>query len=190
MRFVAALATFEVATIIGFVLAVFAHKALVAGPSLNECAVHAEVFAGKPVLLLRDGQYFVEEFDHCIVLDQAFAVLGEYAGHPDCIVHCQANEPAKQQVVVRLLHELTFGANAVEHLQQHGPQQLLRRDTGSTALDIGLVHPGEQPIHLRQRLIGHGADRAQRVRLRYKILEPPHDEQAFGEGVGAAHETS
>ncbi|WP_026200758.1 hypothetical protein, partial [Cupriavidus sp. UYPR2.512] len=35
----------------------------------------------------------------------------------------------------------------------------------------------------------HGADRAQRMRLRHEIFESQHGEQAFGEGVGAAHES-
>ncbi|MNT01458.1 hypothetical protein D3C72_1359240 [compost metagenome] len=92
--------------------------------------------------------------------DQPFAVLGEDRGHPNWVVHRQPDEPAKQQVVLRLLHELALGANAVEHLQQHGPQQLLRRDAGPATLDIGLVHLREQPVHLHQRLVGQGADRA------------------------------
>jgi hypothetical protein len=31
-----------------------------------------------------------------------------------------------------LLHQLAFRPNAVEHLQQQGTQQLLRRDRGSS----------------------------------------------------------
>ncbi|SPC18372.1 conserved membrane hypothetical protein [Cupriavidus oxalaticus] len=188
VRVVAALATLEVgAVVVVFVAAILAHEALVARPRLNQRAVDAEVLARQPVLLLRDGQHFVEELDHRIMLDQPFAVLGKDRGHPNCIVHRQPDEPAKQQVVLRLLHELAFGANAVEHLQQHGPQQLLRRDAGPAALNVGLVHLREQPVHLHQRQVGHSADRAQRVGLWHEIIQPPHGEQAFGEGVCAAH---
>ncbi|MCY1541589.1 hypothetical protein D9M68_772900 [compost metagenome] len=159
VRVVAALATFEVAAVaIVLVAAVLAHEALVACPRLNQRAVDAEVLARQPVLLLRDGQHLVEKLDDRIMLDQPFAVLGEHRGHPNWVVHRQPDEPAKKQVVVRLLHELTFGANAVEHLQQHGPQQLLRRDARPATLDIGFVHLRKQPVHLHQRLVGHGAD--------------------------------
>ena len=42
----------------------------------------------------------------------------------------QPDEPAKQQIVVELLHQLALRAHRVESLQQQRPQQLLRRDRG------------------------------------------------------------
>jgi hypothetical protein len=78
----------------------FAHKALVARPGLDEGAVHAEVLAREPVVLVGNGQHLVEQFDDRVVRNQAFTVLGEDRGHPDGIVHGQADEPAKQQVVL------------------------------------------------------------------------------------------
>ncbi len=81
---------------------VLAQEALVARPRLNQCAVHAEVLARQPVLILRDGQHLVEELNHSVILDQPFAVLGEDRGHPNCVVHRQPDEPAKQQAVLRL----------------------------------------------------------------------------------------
>lgn len=44
-----------------------------------------------------------------------------------------------------------------------------------------------QPVHLCQRLISHGANRAQRMRLGDKVFQSPHGEQAFRESVCAAH---
>lgn len=74
----------------------------------------------EPLVLVGNGQHFVEEFNDGVVCNQALAVLGEYGGHPDGVVHGQADEPAKQQVVLGLFHEHAFGADAVEDLQQHG----------------------------------------------------------------------
>ena len=65
------------------------------------------------------------------------------ARHPDCVVHGQADEPAKQQVVLGLLHQQTFRADAVKDLQKHGAQQLLGRNARTTTFDIGGVHACE-----------------------------------------------
>src|SRR5882672_1915945 len=65
--------------------------------------------------------------EHIAVL-QPLAVLGEGGRVPDRIVRRQSHEPAIQKIVVQLLHQLAFRADAVEHLQQQGAQQLLRRD--------------------------------------------------------------
>ena len=74
------------------------------------------------------------------MLVQAFTFLGENGGYPHGIVHGQANEPAKQKVVLGLLQELALRADAVEHLQEHGAQKLLSGNAGATAYDVGLVH--------------------------------------------------
>jgi dienelactone hydrolase len=73
--------------------------------------------------------------------------------HPRRVVRRQPNEPAEQQVVLRLLHELALRAHAEQDLQQHRAQQLLRRDARAADLDAGLVHPREQLVHLGQRLV-------------------------------------
>ncbi len=46
---------------------------------------------------------------------------------PYHIVHAQAHEPAKQQVVVDLLDQQSLGTDGKEHLQEQGPQDVLRR---------------------------------------------------------------
>ena len=63
--------------------------------------------------------------------------LHSAAGHPDRIVHGQADEPAKQQVVLGLLHQLALRAHAVEQLNEHGAQQLLGGNAGASAFDVG-----------------------------------------------------
>ena len=121
------------------------------------------------------------------MFNQAFAVLGEDRGYPDGIVHGQANEPAKQEVVLSLLHELALRAHAVEDLKEHGTQQFLGGDAGAPALDVFLVHAAEQGIHLQQSCVDHHTDGAQGMICRNKIIEVAHGEEAFGEGVGSAH---
>ena len=118
---------------------------------------------------------------------QALTVLGEYGGHPDGIVHGKAFEPAEQQVVLGLLHELALGAHAVKHLQQHGAQQLLGGDARSAAFNVSLVHAREQRIHLYQGLVDYLAYGPRRMISWNKVFQMPHREQAFGEGVGSAH---
>ncbi len=172
---------------IGIVPIVLGHQALVSRPGLDQGAIHAEVLLGQPLLLIGLFEHFVEEDHHGLVFDQALTVLAEHGGHPARIVHRQANEPSKQQVVLRLLHQLPLGANAVQHLQQHGAQQLLGRDAGSSALDVVFIHTGEQLAHLAQRLVDHRADDPQRVIHRHEVVELLEGEQTFGVGVSAAH---
>ena len=59
---------------------------------------------------------------------QPVAVLREAGRIPNRIVGRKAHEPAVQQIVVQLLHQLAFRPDAVEHLQQQSAQQLLRRN--------------------------------------------------------------
>lgn len=187
MRVVAAAFVSEVAVVRGVVAAVFAHKAFVPSPGLDEGAVYAEVLAREQAFALGLRQHLIEQLDHRVVRDQAFAVLAEDGGHPHGVVHGQADEPAKQQVVLGLLHELALRAHAVEHLQQHGAQQFLGRDAGTAALDVGLVHPREERIHLHQGGFDHLAGGAQRMALGDEVFKLAEREQALGEGVGSAH---
>lgn len=91
---VAAALALKVARVV--VTAVFGGETLVPGPSLNQRAVHAEVRAAEPIVFVGDGQDFVEEFDDCVMLNQAFPVLGKDRGNPDRVIHGRAYEPAKQ----------------------------------------------------------------------------------------------
>lgn len=140
VRVIAAAFAFEVAAVAAIVTAVFTTEAFVTSPSLDECAVNAEVLAREQAFVLGLLQHEIEELDDGVMLDQTFPILGKYGGYPDGIVHGQANKPTKQEVVLGLLHELALRANAVEHLQQHGAQELLGRDAGAPAFDVGLVH--------------------------------------------------
>ena len=139
------------------------------------------------MVLLGDAQHGIEELDHRIMCNQALAVFGKDRGYPDAVVHGQAYEPAKQQVVLGLLHQHAFRAHAVENLQQHGSEQLLRRNAGPTALDIGGVHAREQRLNLLQSFIDHLANGPKGMVLRHKVVKATNTEQALGEGIGSAH---
>jgi hypothetical protein len=93
----------------------------------------------------------------------------------------------KEHVVLNLLHEHALGAHAVEHLQQHGTQQLLGCNAGTTAFDVGFIHVRKQIVHGHQGLVDHLAYGTQRVSRWDEIIEPFHQKQALGKGVSAAH---
>ena len=82
------------------------------------------------------------------MLQQPVAVLGEYCGHPHRLIHVHAHEPAKQQIVVQLLHQQPLAPNRIEDLQQQGPQQTLRRDRRAS-------HVGVQLSELRRHVLEH-----------------------------------
>lgn len=105
------------------------------------------------------GPACIDEFIGVIV----FVRAQRDAGNPDLIVHGQADEAAIQEVVLDLLHELALRTHAEEDLQEHRAQQLLRCDAGTLALDVCLIHAGEQAVHLAQCFVDHGPNRAQRV---------------------------
>ncbi len=98
---------------------VFAYKALVTSRELDESDVQAEVFVQEQVLFSGHLQHLVEEFNHCIAMGQAFALLCQDRGHANGIIDGRVSERAEQHVELGLLHELTLGANAVEDLQEH-----------------------------------------------------------------------
>jgi len=99
---------------------------------------------------------------------QPVAVLAEHRGDPDGIVDPEAREPAEQQVVIHLLHELPLGPDRVEYLQQAGPDQPFRRDGGAA---FPRVEPVEVGIQRAQRIVDDGPDLAQRVSRRNALLE-------------------
>ena len=87
---------------------------------------------------------------------------------PHRIIDAETNEPAEQQVVIDLLHQLAFRAHRVERLQKRGPEQPLRRDR----LPPGaLVETLELGIERGQRVVHDGPDRAQRMTLRHPLFQ-------------------
>ena len=136
------------------------HKTLHAGPGLDQRAVNREVLARQKCVDLRQVQHTGKELGRDIAIEQAIPVLAEHGGIPDRIVGRQSDEPAEQQIVVELLHQLPFRAHRVKRLQQQRPQQSLRRDRWPTVARVQLV---EVPRQSGQRRVGQRADRSQRT---------------------------
>jgi len=99
-------------------------EALVAGPGFDQRAIHGEVFIRQ--IRLGSFQHPLEkDFGHFFV-QEPLPVLAENRVMPHHFVHAHTDKPAKQQVVVQLLHQEPLAAHRVKYLQQQGPQQSLR----------------------------------------------------------------
>lgn len=79
---------------------------------------------------------------------------------PDRVVQIQAHEPAKEQVILKMLTEFALGGDGVEHLKQQGPQEVFGRDGGTTGLG---VDPVEERGKAGKSLVGHLPDGPQRM---------------------------
>lgn len=145
--------------------AVLLHEALVARPRLDHRAVGAEVLIGHEALPLGQLQYPLEELTRHLGTEQPITVEAEDRPVPHRGIHPETDEPAKQQVVVQLLHQLALAAHREEHLHQQGPKQMLGRDRRAARMRIDLV---EQPAHVRK---DHIDQPAQRVLLRNTLFE-------------------
>ena len=165
-------------------VAVFGHEALVTGPRLDERAVHREVVLAEQLALVGQLHHLGEEALHDGVFEQPISVLGEHRVIPYSVVDGQADEPAVQQVVANLLHQLTLAAHREQHLDEHGAQQLLRGNGGSTAVSIDLV---EQAIEAGKRLVDQLADGAQRMVRRHEVFQLGHREQRLLHSVRSTH---
>src|SRR5260221_12856593 len=77
------------------------------------------------------------------------------------------HKPAKQEVVIELLHQKPLAAHRVQHLQQQRAQQLLRRNRRPPAAGGDRV---EAPRRLLKRRIHHYSHGSQRKILGYSPL--------------------
>ena len=103
---------------------------------------------------------------------------------PGRIVDPDPDEPAEQKVVLQPLHQLPLRADRVERLQQHRPQQLLRRDRRPPDRRI---QRRELPLQRRQRLVHDRPDRPQRMIRPHPRLKIDVAEQLARPIVAAAH---
>ena len=86
-------------------------------PGFDQRAINREVLVRQERFHLLMFEQLGHELLVHIAFLKTFPVLGEHGRVPDRIVRREANEPAKQQIVVELLHQLALGANRIEHLQ-------------------------------------------------------------------------
>ncbi len=150
-----------------FALSVLAFETLRARPRLQQRPVHREVLVTQQILLAQLRHHPLEKHTRHIAFQQTLAVLAEYRGHPHRLIHVQPHKPAEQQVVIKLLHQQPLAAHRVQHLQQQGPQQLLRRDRRPPVRRV-------ESRKFRRQLLQHGihdlANRPQRMFLRHSLL--------------------
>jgi len=116
--------------------------------------------------------------------DQTLPILGKDGVVPHLVVHGQADKPAKQQIVIQLLHQQALAANGVQHLEQQSPQQLFRGNGGTSHLGIHGLKLGPQ---VRQGLIHHRLDRPQRVIQRHSLCGRKVTEHAILMGIETTH---
>ena len=141
MRLVAALLAAKLAFAVAagirrLIRAIFAPKALHRGPGLDQGSIHREMIVREQLLDPGLVEHRDHELHRHIAFEQPFAVLGEDRCVPDRRIHRQADKPAEQQIIVKLLHQLPLGADRIEGLKQQRPQQLLRRDGRASQLRV------------------------------------------------------
>ena len=86
-------------------------KTLVARPGFDQRPVHTEVLVGQQVRFACLGQDQLEEFLGDLTFQKPVPIFGEHRRHPHRLVHAQANEPSKQQVVLQLLDQHPFATD-------------------------------------------------------------------------------
>ena len=166
------------------VRAVLRAKALLAGPGLNQRAVDREMFLRKQTLSVGLAHHFGEEGFNDLVLEQAIPVLREDGMVPDRIFQRQPDEPAEQEVVAHLFHQLPLGTDRVEHLQEQRAHQFLGGNRVASAIRVDHV---EQAIEAPQRFIDQRPDATQRMIRRNEIIQLRHREKTFLQTVRSAH---
>src|SRR5258706_7449775 len=126
-------------------------KALLAGPRLQQRAINSEVLLGHQASPLSFLDDLCQKFTGDIPSKEAVPVLAERRGVPHRVVHRQPYKPPKQQVVIELLHQHALAPNRVQHLNQQGSEQLLRRYRRPAYLRIQLLEQRrkllEDPVH-------------------------------------------
>ncbi len=125
------------------------------------------MFIRQQRLDLRMVQKLGHELGKHLAVLQPVAVLGEYGRVPHRIVGRKSHEPAVQKIVVQLLNQLAFRPDAVEHLQQHGAQQLLRRDRRTPFVRVKLR---KVAVQLPQHIAHKRANVPQRMVRRHPCL--------------------
>lgn len=88
--------------------------------------------------------------------------------NPDWIVDAKAHEPAEQEIIPHLLHELPLRASRKQYLDQARADYRFRRDGGAA---MNRVEPVELGIEAEQGVIDDLPDLAERVLGGNSILE-------------------
>jgi hypothetical protein len=130
------------------------------------------------------AQHGFEELRRHIRIQQPVAVLRERRVIPDRIVNAEPDEPAEQQVVIDLLHQLAFAAHRIERLQERGPEQPFRRDRLSAG---ALVKTLELDIQRDEHVIDDALDHTERMLRRHPTFEVDIGKKRSRTGIRSAH---
>src|SRR6516225_948933 len=129
-------------------------------PGFDQRPVDRKMLIRQQRFDLRMVQKLGHELGEYLAALQPVAVLREHGRVPHQVVGRKSHEPAVQKIVVQLLHQLAFRPDAVEHLQQQGAQQLLRRDRGTA---FARVKPRKAKVQLAQHIAHKLPDLSQRM---------------------------
>src|SRR6266487_1747083 len=138
MRVVLALLSVEIGPAVFVAAAVLGAEALVRSSRLDQRSIHRKMLVRQQRLDLRVVEKLGHEFGKHLAVLQSVAVLREGGRVPDRVVGRKPHEPAIQEIVVQLLHQLAFRPDAVEHLEQQRAQQLFRRNRGTAFARVEL----------------------------------------------------
>ena len=117
VRFIAAPLVVEIRAV-AFFRTVLWLEALERSPRLNQRAIDRKMLIRQQRLHARMIQQGLHEpLEHIAIL-QPLPVLGECGGNPNRRIRRQADKPAKQQIIIQLLHQLAFRPQAVKRLEQ------------------------------------------------------------------------
>lgn len=163
---------------------VLGHKALVGSPGVDQRAIDREMFIGSQLLPLGQNQDLAEELPHDGFRQQPLPVLRKGRRRPHAVIHGKADEPAVQEVVLDVLHQLPLGADGKEHLDKAGPQQPFGRDAGATGTGIQLL---EGRVHRRQDAIDQHPQLPQGMIRRYPFFQRPVAEHRMLGRVRPSH---
>jgi hypothetical protein len=151
---------------------------------LHQRAVDGEVIIRQQRRHLPVREDRLQELLGNVGFQQPVAVLGVGRMIPDRVVDAEPDKPAKQQIVIELLHQLALGPDRVERLDQRAAQQSLGCDRGPAE---GRVHRRELGIERDQHLVDDLADYAQRVVRRHPLLQINVREQRPRHRIRSAH---
>ena len=159
-------------------------EALHRRPRRNLRAVDREVLVRQQPAKLLVIHQLGEELARHVGLEQPVAVLREHRRHPHRIVDPEPDEPAVEQVVIELLHQLTLRADRVERLQQQRPQQPFGRDRRTTSRRVSR---GKIAVERSQHVVHHLANQPQRMLRRHPLLKVDIGEQLPRSSIRAPH---
>jgi hypothetical protein len=112
-------------------------------PSLDQCPVTEKCSSESSGATALSARSAARNWRAMSVVSRRSRFFAEHRRHPDRIVDAEPHEPAEQEIVLHLLHQLALRPDREQNLDQRCPQQPLRRDRGPS---FGGVERGKHAI--------------------------------------------